>query len=245
MYSRCFGPIRSTAASNKSETLPSLWGLIEGRVTIRILPGDKVLPTDEALHQDAMLVAQAKSGDLSAFGTLVQGHQIRIARLAQRILSATHVVEDIEDITQEVFLRAYRNLPRFREQSSFGTWLTRICINYCIKQRNKRRRWRLHEPLSAAESLGLPEAQQPDRVLEEHEQGQQVRCAVEQLAEKYRLVVVLRYFEGYSCEEIAQLLDCSSNTVRTRLFRAHAQLNRKLQHCIQPLLLKGNETHEL
>ena len=86
----------------------------------------------DAVDEDAQLVARIQNGDMSAFGLLVRRHQMRIARLAQRILPDER---DVEDITQEIFLRAYRGLNRFRGESTFGTWLTRICINYCAKQR--------------------------------------------------------------------------------------------------------------
>ena len=197
----------------------------------------------DAVDEDAQLVARIQNGDMSAFGLLVRRHQMRIARLAQRILPDER---DVEDITQEIFLRAYRGLNRFRGESTFGTWLTRICINYCAKQR---RRW-LPEQISLeesnlAESLSNPKTMQPDIQMEQEERDKQIHEAILSLPSKYRIVVVLRYFEGYSCEQIAQILECPAATVRTQLFRAHARLAQKLQQYFQILPAKGDETFEV
>jgi len=200
-----------------------------------------VLP--DGVDEDAQLVAKARNGDASAFGTLVRKHQERIARLAQRILSSTR---DIEDVTQEIFLRAYTGLNRFRGESTFGTWLTRICINYCAKQRRKQSPEQISlEESDLAKSLSNPQTMQPDIQVERQERDRQISEAIDRLPSKYRLVVVLRYFEGYSCEQIAQILDCPATTVRTWLFRAHARLARKLQTYFQPLPAKGDEACEV
>jgi len=201
------------------------------------------LQAADAADEDAQLVAKAQNGDASAFGVLVGKHQERIARLAQRILSSTR---DIEDVTQEIFLRAYLGLDRFRGESTFGTWLTRICINYCAKQRRRRTPKQISlEESDLAESLSNPRTMQPDVQIERRERDRQISEAVDSLPSKYRLVVVLRYFEGYSCEQIAQILDRPATTIRTWLFRAHARLAKKLQTYFQPLYAKGDESCEV
>lgn len=205
--------------------------------------GGDGLQTADSVDEDAQLVARAQDGDEYAFGKLVRKHQTRIARLAQRILYST---SDIEDVTQEVFLRAYRGLDGFRGESSFGTWLTRICINYCAKKRRRRSPEQISlEESDSTESLCAPKTMRPDIQIEREERNRQIREAVESLPEKYRLAVILRYFEGYSCEQVAQTFNCPATTVRTWLFRAHARLAKKLQPYFQPLPAKGDEVFEL
>jgi len=205
--------------------------------------GGDGLQAADIVDEDAQLVAKAQNGDASAFGELVRKHQARVARLAQRILYSTR---DIEDVTQEVFLRAYRGLDGFRGESSFGTWLTRICINYCSKKRRRRMPEGVSlEESDLAESLSAPRMTQPDIQIGRKERDQQIREAVDNLPEKYRLAVLLRYYEGYSCEQIAQTFDCPATTVRTWLFRAHARLAKKLQPYFQPFPAKGDEVFEV
>jgi RNA polymerase sigma-70 factor (ECF subfamily) len=187
-----------------------------------------------AFDEDAQLVVRTQNGDESAFGILVRKHQTRIARLAQRILPDER---DIEDVTQEIFLRAYRGLNRFRGEATFGTWLTRICINYCAKCRRKQLPEQISlEESNLAESLSNPKTIQPDFQIEQDERNNQIQKAVLSLPPKYRTVVVLRYFEDYSCEQIAQILECPASTVRARLFRAHALLAQKLKQYFQTKL---------
>jgi RNA polymerase sigma-70 factor (ECF subfamily) len=228
-----FSPRKRVSGENY-ETFCKHRGQIDNEIANREIWGYDTLQSAGIVDEDEQLVARTQHGDESAFGILVQKHQLRIARLAQRILPYER---DIEDVTQEIFLRAYRGLNRFRGESTFGTWLTRICINYCAKYR---RRW-LPEQVSLeesnlAESLSNPKIIQPDIQIEQEERDQQIQKAILSLPSKYRTVVILRYFEDYSYEQIAQILGCSPSTVRTRLFRAHARLAQKLKQYFQILL---------
>jgi RNA polymerase sigma-70 factor (ECF subfamily) len=179
------------------------------------------------LNEDEILVMRCQSGEKDAFGILVHKYQDLVYRLIYRLLGRT---SDIEDIAQEVFIRAYKGIGRFRGKAEFSTWLTRICINYCRKRRRKIKR-----DLVSLEHLvdqGFDPADSsagPDRILEHKEYRELVQQAIDALPEKYRIVIILRYFEAYSCEQIAEILSCPVGTVYSRLFRAHEKLRKQLK----------------
>ncbi|RCX31858.1 RNA polymerase sigma factor RpoE [Thioalbus denitrificans] len=181
---------------------------------------------------DQELVARVQRGDKRAFDVLVLKYQHRLAKLITRYV---HDPSEVQDVTQEAFLKAYRALPKFRGESAFYTWIYRIAINtaknYVVSQ--ARRPPDTDIDAEEAEQYegapGLKENASPERMLLRDEIQQTVFDAIEQLPEDLRTAITLRELEGLSYEEIAQTMDCPVGTVRSRIFRAREAIDRKLR----------------
>ena len=185
-----------------------------------------------APNADSALARRAANGDMHAFRTLTERYQRPMAALVSRM---TPNPDDVDDVVQELFLRAWKGLPNFRGDAQFSTWLYRIAVNTAIKHRSRRRN-ETHLSLSADEMTGgldafrAPEDASPSsggdpfRAAERKEREEAVRRAVASLPEKQRVVVALHYFEGYSCEEISKVVGCSLGTVWSRLHYACKRL---------------------
>jgi RNA polymerase sigma-70 factor, ECF subfamily len=183
-------------------------------------------------------IDQAKAGDASAYRMLVEHHQHAIARLVSRLIGADH--PNLDDVIQDVFVRAYFALEQFRGQAAFRTWLMRIAVNRCRdEQRRAQRRWSLARALSQHVAMGQQEAApEPcgDTFAEApHAMGQHVQAAVSSLPEKLRVVVTLKDLEGYSYEEVSRILQCKLGTVKSRHARAREQLRRRLEPVVPSL----------
>lgn len=154
------------------------------------------------------------AGDDEAFVAAVHVCQERVLRMVGRFVP---VLQDAEDIVQEAILEAYRQLPRFRGEASFDTWLYRIALYKALAVvRRANRRPTTHEDCQTHD------ADDTDTALA-------ARAAVARLPTKLRLPVVLRFYEGLSGDEIAQLLGCKQSTVWTRVYRALARLRMELE----------------
>jgi len=186
---------------------------------------------DSELETDESLVRRCQAGDNIAFDCLTRRYQKLVFRLIYRIVGEN---ANIEDIAQEVFLRAYKGLHKFRGDAAFSTWLTRITVNYCLKVLNRRQREPLLERLMTSLISCQKEPTQQSAV-ELQEQRAIVEDALEQLSPKHKAVTVLLYFEERSCEEIAEILGCSVGTVKSRLY--HARI--KLKKLLSPYFFEG------
>ncbi len=186
-----------------------------------------------AADEDAALVRRCRQGDVEAFGALVTRHEGRVGALVGRILGVTATPEDVEDTAQEVFIQAWRALPRFRGDARFSTWLYRIATNTAIRQWHRRKKQRQ----MSAEEDAAAQAVSPTRLAEDIQrraEGRALRGAIDALPEKQRTVLLLHYFEEYSCEEIALLLGCSVGTVWSRLHYGCRKLREQLRWLEQP-----------
>jgi len=184
---------------------------------------------------DAYLVSRALEGELPAFEKLVSRYQNKILGYAARMLN-DH--EEAEDVTQEVFIKAYRSLDSFRGDSSFSTWIYRITTNLCIdKMRSKKRRpqqaYSLDVPFDNDESKGGREiadySGEPGKAIERDELRRRVREVMAEMPEKMRTILIMCDMQGMAYEEIAKFLDCPIGTVKSRLFHARADLGRRLR----------------
>lgn len=176
-------------------------------------------------EQEFELVQKAASGDRDAFARLLERYEKQVYHQALRMVSGP---EDAADMTQEAFFKAWLNLPSFQGDSSFATWLYRLTNNVCIDflRREKKRRGDASlddEEQGLAFSLSDP-APTPQRALEEKELRQAVQEGLSQLSDDHRQVLVLREINGLSYEEIAQVLDLSPGTVKSRIARARLSL---------------------
>jgi RNA polymerase sigma-70 factor, ECF subfamily len=178
------------------------------------------------VDDETSLIDQALGGDTAAFGQLVRRYQDRL------FTSVMHVVghrEEAEDLVQETFVRALTKLDTFRQDSSFFTWIYRIALNAAVN-RNRRRRSPL--PLDTQRDGEGRDPADPgetphDRVLR-LERAEQIRRALHQLSEEYRIVLVLREIDGFDYDTIGRILDISIGTVRSRLHRARALMRDQL-----------------
>ena len=182
---------------------------------------------------DQELVERAQRGDKQAFGLLVEKYQRKLARLVSRLVRDPG---EVEDVTQEAFIKAYRALPSFRGDSAFYTWLYRIGINtaknYLVAMG---RRAPTSTEVEAEEAEGydggelLREISTPESLLLTKEIAGTVNQAIEALPEELRSAIQLRELEGMSYEEIAKLMDCPVGTVRSRIFRAREAIAERLK----------------
>jgi RNA polymerase sigma-70 factor, ECF subfamily len=176
---------------------------------------------------DRELVRRAQEEDQEAYEELVRRHQHRVFAVAGGILRRR---EDVEDIAQQVFVKAYFSLKRFDQRAAFSTWLYRITVNECWDLLRKKK----VRPLVYESDLSEEQARQivsseakgstgPD-ISERLEARQRVERLLEGLDERDRLMLILKEVEGFSIEEIAEVLDLNANTVKVRLFRARRRI---------------------
>ncbi len=170
----------------------------------------------------ADLVSRAQRGDRAALGELIAQTQGRVYNLAYRILGNP---QEAEDLTQEVYVRVWRALPRFRGESKFTTWLHTVATNACLNRKRKLRR-QLDAQLDAGERLeeiAAPEEGPAQEALH-HDEHARLWELVERLPDKYRLVLALFYQQQLSYQEIAQVLALPLGTVKAHLNRARNAL---------------------
>ena len=190
---------------------------------------------------DQQLVERAQKGDKRAFGLLVDKYQRKLARLLSRFVRDS---AEVEDVTQEAFIKAYRALPNFRGDSAFYTWLYRIGINTAKNYLMAAgRRAPTSTSVDSEEAEGLDEGEQlrdintPESLLLSREIGDTVNAAMLALPEDLRTAIQLREMEGMSYDDIAQIMNCPIGTVRSRIFRAREAIAERLK----PLLDTGDE----
>jgi RNA polymerase sigma-70 factor (ECF subfamily) len=177
------------------------------------------------------LVRRAQAGDVAAYEELLRTHQQRVFAVVGSILRRS---EDIEDVAQQVFLKAYLSLKRFDLRSAFGTWLYKISVNECWDYLRKKKVRRLvYESDLSEEQLrqmdATPEltggANRPrEDSAKRVEQRQLLDRLLAELDEKDRAMLIMKEIEGFSVEEISEALDLNVNTVKVRLFRARGRL---------------------
>mgnify|MGYP000194944464 FL=1 len=185
-----------------------------------------------------LLIQKAQKGDTNAFGTLVASYEKFIFNVACKMFSNS---EDASDIAQEALIKAYKNIDKFDFNSSFSTWLYRITVNACIDEM-RRRKGRESISIDAEDeesglavqiedtSLGAEE-----RVIQ-NETVSEVRAAIDKLSEEHKTVIILRDLQDMTYEQVAQTLDLSIGTVKSRLARARKSL--------KDIILKDREQKE-
>jgi RNA polymerase sigma-70 factor (ECF subfamily) len=186
-------------------------------------------------HTDAAAVALAREGDSEAFRALVERHSRAVFRVAQRM---TGSAADAEDVVQETFLRAYRQLGRFESRANFGTWLHRIAVNCSIDLiRSRANRESGHEAddleqLGAAVERTDAMGASPERLMLSHEVQSRVQGAMASLTRMERAAFVLRHFEGHTIDEISRTLGLKTNAAKHSVFRAV----RKMRAALEPFV---------
>ena len=169
------------------------------------------------MNSDSQLVQSAQQGDPAAFGNLVQLYQQPLLRA---MLPVTDNHEEAQDIVQEAFIQAYRNLGSFRGDSAFFTWIYRIAFNLAKARHRKQRPFSID-----TSSLSMPSKEpSAEQIFESSEFRTILRTAIAELSIDHQHVIILRELEELDYDEIAQRLDLSVGTVRSRLHRARTQL---------------------
>ena len=187
---------------------------------------------EDKKNEDTELVALAQKGSTNSFNKLVDKYHSRIYSLTYQMTSNR---EDAEDLTQEIFIKAFEALPRFKGRSSFYTWLYRIGINKTINYRKKRTRNRpisidaLDQDITYDEVYAeLDSKDSPLRHIGLNELQVKLNEAMQRLSLKHRTVVVMHDIEGIPHDEIAKIVGVSVGTIRSRLFYARRQLQADL-----------------
>ncbi len=194
-----------------------------------VIAGEKE-PVSPAEQQKA-LVRRAQNGDVSAYEDLVRIHQHRVLAVVGGILRGS---EDVEDVAQQALAKAYFSIRRFDLRSAFGTWLYKIAVNECWDYLRKKKVRRLvyeadlsEEQVRKLESIpehGYGGASHREDAGRRLEQRQLVERLLDELEEKDQIMLVMKEVEGFSVEEIGEVLGLNVNTVKVRLFRARGRL---------------------
>jgi len=182
---------------------------------------------------DQQLVERAQRGEKHAFELLVSKYQRKLARLLSRFIRDP---TEVEDVTQEAFIKAYRALPTFRGDSAFYTWLYRIGINtaknYLVAMG---RRAPTTTDIDSEEAEGFEDGDQlrdlntPENQMMSRQVAETVNQTLEELPEELRTAITLREIEGLSYEDIASIMNCPIGTVRSRIFRAREAIAERLR----------------
>jgi len=182
---------------------------------------------------DQALVERAQGGDKLAFDQLVSKYQRKLGRLLSRFIRDP---AEVEDVTQEAFIKAYRALPSFRGDSAFYTWLYRIGINtaknYLVSQGRRAptsTEFDSEEAETFEDGDQLRDINTPESLLLSKQIGETVNAAMDSLPDDLRTAIMLREIEGMSYEDIAEHMQCPIGTVRSRIFRAREAVAAKLR----------------
>ncbi|MBN1779672.1 RNA polymerase sigma factor [bacterium] len=167
------------------------------------------------------LVIKSRSGDMQAFSRLVTLHQPYVYQIAYRVVLSA---EDARDVVQEVFVKVWRNLSKYRMNTKFTTWLYRIAVNAALDRMRQNKR---HASVIAGEASGMTAASpdpDPERALLKKETRELIERAMNRLPEKRRLVFILRDLQELSVQETAEILKCSEQNVKSHLYYARRHI---------------------
>jgi RNA polymerase sigma-70 factor (ECF subfamily) len=188
---------------------------------------------------DEALAKRVLAGDTALFEVLMRRHNQRLYRIARAVLRDD---AEAEDVMQDAYVRAYENLSQFEGRASFSTWISRIALYEALARVRKRRRVVELDAIVESEREGMQSLQSRLPSPEHEASNSEIRRLLEQevdaLPDNYRAIFVLRDMEGVDVAEVAEILDISSENVKTRLHRAHALLRKRLY------LRTGAQSHE-
>lgn len=178
-------------------------------------------------------IVQVLKGDQSAFSDIVNLYQHKLYQVCFRMLGNK---QEAEDIAQEAFVRAYINLHTYDQKRKFSTWLYRIATNLCIDRiRKKKPDYYLDAEVAGTDGLDMyshiaSTEKLPDETVEQMELQDRIQYEISRLPDKYRAVIVLKYIEDLSLQEISEILDLPLGTVKTRIHRGREALRKQLNN---------------
>ena len=192
------------------------------------------------VDKDEELVRRAQNDDPWAIEQLVLRYQKKVYQIAYQMLAGDE--QEAQDLTQDTFLKAFRNIKRFKGNASFYTWLYRIVINTCLDARRRRRRWkeiffpwRLEKPKEETCTSSLEDYPDPDKnanplsMAGKRQLEQDLKKTMNTLSERQRSIFQLKIFHEMSIPEIAQMMNLAEGTVKTHLYRATQVIQKKLK----------------
>lgn len=175
------------------------------------------------------LIAKCKNNDVNAFEKLISDYQKKVFNICYRYIGS---YEDASELAQEVFIKVYKNISGFKEQSSLSTWIYKIAVTTCI---DEIRRQKKHITVSIDDEekkIEIPDYQgNPCEAVEKKEMKELVQAAIKDLNEDHREVIILRDMQGLSYEEISQILGVPIGTVKSRIKRARENIKEYLIKC--------------
>ena len=204
---------------------------------------DKQSKKETNKEADLALVRRAKKGDYRAFDLLVLKYQSRIISIAFKFVKEIQLAEDI---SQEAFIKAYRSIDSFREESAFYTWLYRITANTAknyLVSKGRRKESSISE-MSISENedfFELPTNDSPEQILMAQSLKDTIHDALSNLPEDTRTALSLREFEGLNYEEIAEIMNCPVGTVRSRIFRGREALENLISPITNKFKVRNNK----
>jgi len=185
-----------------------------------------------AEQESKVLISKAKQGDMTAFEELILQHEKIVYNVALKMMNYS---EDAKDISQEVFIKAYRSIANFDERSTFSTWIYRITVNTCIDEMRKRKgkqNLSLDNEIEDEEGTWKQEiaddSRTPEESLIQKEEKNEILMALEMISEDYKTVFILRDIRGLSYEEIAEITGLALGTVKSRISRARKHLKNEI-----------------
>ncbi len=190
----------------------------------------------ESRAEDSRLIKAALNGDQPSFRALMKKYHDQVYNLLYRMV---HVKDEVEDLTQEAFIKAFQSLQNFNEEFAFSTWLYKIATNNCIDyiRRKKLATFSIDKPIESKDgdySYEIPDSSyEPDKTLIASQRAKVLEEAVNSLPEKYRMVILMRHSEDKDYQEIADELNLPLGTVKAHIFRAREILYKKLRKKIQ------------
>jgi RNA polymerase sigma-70 factor, ECF subfamily len=196
------------------------------------------MDADKAPDSDSQLVERVQKGDKRAFDLLVLKYQYKVHAIVSRYIND---FDEVNDVVQESFIKAYRALKNFRGDSQFYTWLYRIAVNTAknyLVARNRRppaSDVEVDEAEFYAGSDGLKDMASPENLLFRDELEKVVDEAIQALPDDLKTALTLREFEGLSYEDIASVMDCPVGTVRSRIFRAREAVDSRIKNMMGDL----------
>jgi RNA polymerase sigma-70 factor (ECF subfamily) len=184
-------------------------------------------------ENEKLLLEKAKNGDVEAFEHLIEGYQKKVYNIALRMIGN---YDDAYDMAQETFIRVFRSIKNFKEQSSFSTWVYKITTNVCLDELRKRKN---RNVVSLDDDIKLDNNEvkrqvqddkpTPDVLVEMDELKNIVNDAINKLSGEHRTAIILRDIHGFSYEEISEIINCPQGTVKSRINRARRALKELLQ----------------
>lgn len=188
---------------------------------------------DDVNASDQALIDRCLEGQTDAYGELVTRYQDRLYATLVSMLGSVH---DARDATQDAFVLAFQKLETFRRESAFYSWLFRIAYNAAVSRHRKTRRETgsidAARAVTGREPMDERPQADPSHELQISERQSLVRSALGELADEYRTVIILREMEGFSYEQIAELMDVPIGTIRSRIHRARSELRAKLERAM-------------
>lgn len=189
-----------------------------------------------ASDSENVLVKRSKQGDVAAFEELIAAYQKKVLNLAFRMLGNS---ADAEDAAQDIFVRVFKAIPNFNEESKFSTWLYKVSTNVCLDLLRRRKRQNVNNTVSInqyssdEEEYELPVEDKAPTPYEQAQKSEAMRAlerALDQLGEEQKAVIVMRDINGLAYEEIAEAMNCSLGTIKSRINRSRLALRKLLEN---------------